>query len=120
MKTIFIIFTSTILLSAIHFSNYVVADDKPKTEKEQVGRFTLHIVIKGEQHILYRIDTVTGNVSIFDPNEKSAMMPEDWKKLGSQWESAKEKIEKMGLFPYRLPFWNSLPEKLSGIRTEGK
>lgn len=120
MKTIFVILTSTIILSAINFSTNAAADDKPKNEKEQVGRFTLHIVNKGEQHILYRIDTVTGNVSIFDPNEKSAMSPEDWKKLGSQWQSTKEKIEKLGLFPYQLPFWNSLPEKLSGIRTDGK
>ena len=120
MKNSYKIILGLVAVSALEYSKIIAAEEKTKIENQQVGRFTLHIVNKGEQHILYRIDTVTGNVSIFDPNEKAAMSPEDWKKLGSQWQSTKEKIEKLGLFPYQLPFWNSLPEKLSGIRTDGK
>jgi hypothetical protein len=94
MKTIFVILTSTIILSAFHFSTNAVADDKPKNDKEQIGRFTLHIVNKGEEHILYRIDTVTGNVSFFNPDEKIFMSPEDWKQLSPQMPSEMEKFEK--------------------------
>ncbi len=115
MKTILIIITSTIVLSVIHFSNHVVADDKPKIEKEQVGRFTLHIVNSGEEHILYRIDTVTGNVSVFNPNEKIFMSPEDWKQLSPEALFLKEKTEKKGLLAYQTPFWRPLPEKLKGV-----
>jgi hypothetical protein len=123
MKTILIIFTSTILLSSIHFSNHVVADDKPKIEKEQVGRFTLHIVNKGEQHILYRIDTATGIVSVFDPTSKIPMMDSDWEQLGSKAESMKEwakEVGKEGKMIFKSPYWQKLPEKLDGITVLGK
>ena len=115
MKTTLIILTSTILLSAVYFSNNGIADDKPKTEKEQVGRFTLHIVNKEEEHILYRIDTVTGNVSVFNPNDKFLMSPEDWKQLSPQALFLKEETEKKGLLAYQSPFWRPLPEKLKGV-----
>ena len=114
MKTILIILTSTILLSSIHFSNIVVADDKPKIEKEQVGRFTLHIVNKGEEHILYRIDTVSGNVSVFDPYSKTMISDENIDKLSTNPSNIKALRDK-GHLILENSFWKKLPEKLERI-----
>ena len=114
MKTILLILTSTILLSAIHFSNNVVADDKPKIENEQVGRFTLHIVNKGEEHILYRIDTVSGNVSVFDPYSKTMISDENIDKLSTNPSNIKVLRDK-GHLILENSFWKKLPEKLERI-----
>ncbi len=114
MKTISIILTSTILFSAIHFSNNVVADDKQKIDKEQVGRFTLHIVNKGEEHILYRIDTVTGNVSVFDPYSKTMMSDENIDKLSTNPTNIKVLRDK-GHLILENSFWKKLQEKLENI-----
>lgn len=123
MKSILIILTSTIFLSAIHFTNNVVADDKPKIEKEQVGRFQLQIVKKGDENILYRIDTATGIVSVFDPTSKMPMLDSDWEQLGSKAESMKEwakEVGKEGKAIFKSPYWQKLPEKFDGITVLGK
>jgi hypothetical protein len=114
MKTISIILTSTILFSAIHFSNNVAADDKPKIEKEQVGRFTLHTVTQGEEHIIYRIDTVTGNVSVFNPVEKTLISNEDIGKVSEKAEMARD-LRAKGYVVLEKPYWKKIPEKLESL-----
>ena len=114
MKTILITLASTIIISSLHFSTNVVADDKPKSDKDQVGRFTLHIVNKGEEHIIYRIDSVTGNVSVFNPNEKTLIKNEDIDKVVEKPELAKEMRAK-GYLVFEKPYWKKIPEKLENI-----
>ena len=120
MKTIFIILTSTILLSALHFSTNAVADDKPKNEKDQVGRFQLHIVKKGEDNILYRIDSVTGNVSVFDPNSQVSLSSTDLKYLEPRMKEVAEKLLSDGKILIENPYWKLIPEKLNGFGVIGK
>jgi hypothetical protein len=117
MKTIFTIITSTILLVPIQFSSGVAAEEKLKIEKEQVGRFTLHIVNKGELHILYRIDTVTGNVSIFDPYTKTTISDVDIDKISTNPIFIKGLRDK-GHLILENSFWKKLPEKLESIKIE--
>lgn len=117
MKTVFIILTSTIVLPAIHFSNIVVADDKPKIEKEQVGRFTLHIANKEDKHVVYRIDTVTGDVSIFDPNQRSIISDEDISKVSSKPELARD-LKAKGYLVIENTYWKKIPEKLESLVIE--
>ena len=53
----------------MHLLSNAVGDDKQKNEKERVGRYQIKIVKKGEDYIIYRLDSFTGNVSVFDTNE---------------------------------------------------
>jgi hypothetical protein len=120
MKTILIILASTMLSSAIHFSNIAVADDKQKNDKEQVGRFQLHLVKQGDDHILYRIDSVTGNVSVYDPNEKTVMTPEDSKNMSPQIQNRIKDYYNSGKMVFQTPFWHPISEKLNGITISEK
>ena len=77
MKSILIALAATALFSSIHLSSNPVGDDKQKNEKERVGRYQIEIVKKGEDHIIYRLDSFTGNVSVFDPNEDEILSVKD-------------------------------------------
>ena len=114
MKNSYKIILGLVAVSALEYSKIIAAEEKTKIENQQVGRFTLHIVNKGEEHILYRIDTVSGNVSVFDPYSKTMISDENIDKLSTNPSNIKVLRDK-GHLILENSFWKKLPEKLERI-----
>ncbi len=110
-RKLFILIFSSLALA---YPTMIASEDKPKIEGQQVGRFTLHIVNKGEEHIIYRIDTVTGDVSVFDPYTKTEISDRDIDKI-SKNPAAIKGLKDKGHLILENSFWKKLPEKLESI-----
>ena len=91
------------------------AQEKKPLAVNQIGRYSLHILNKGEEHVLYRLDTVSGTVSIFDPTAMNTISKEDWESLPKALKEFAEKQNSEGKFVYESTYWKELPEKLSGV-----
>ena len=100
--------------SALEYSTIIAAEEKNNIENQQVGRFALHIVNKGEEHIIYRIDTVTGNVSVFNPNDRTLISDEDIGKVSEKPELARD-LRAKGYIVLEKTYWKKLPEKLESL-----
>lgn len=92
-----------------------IAQDKNTPKISFQGRYTLQIVSKGEDHVLYRLDTLTGIVSVFDPTAITSIADEDWLKLGTEMKRIAEEEKLKGRFVYEATYWKPLPEKLEGF-----
>ena len=110
---------ATTLFSSIHLSSNAVGDDKPKNEKEQVGRYQIEIVKKGEDHIIYKLDSFTGNVSVFDPNEDEILSLKDVENLEPRMKEVAEKLLSERKILISNTYWKSIPEKYHGFKIIG-
>ena len=119
MKNILIALAATTLFSSIHLSSNAEGDDKQKNEKERVGRYQIEIVKKGEDHIIYRLDSFTGNVSVFDPNEDEILSLKDIENLEPRMKRVAEKLLSEHKILIANPYWKSIPEKYHGFRIIG-
>ena len=119
MKKTLIAQAATTLFSSIHLSSDAVGDDKQKNEKERVGRYQIEIVKNGEGHIIYRLDSFTGNVSVFDPNEDEILSLKDVENLEPRMKGVAEKLLSERKILIANPYWKSIPEKYHGFRIIG-
>ena len=106
------------ILTAILFASSCAASqaqEKKTVAVNQIGRYSLHILNKGEEHVLYRLDTVSGTVSIFDPTAINTIAQEDWASLPKALKEFAEMQKSAGKIVYESPYWKELPEKLSGV-----
>lgn len=108
--------TLAIFIATIFISTAVaIAQEKSPSKISFQGRYTLHIVPKGEDHVLYRLDSSTGIVSVFDPTTMTSISDDDWLKFSPELRKIAEKEKSKGRFVYEATYWKALPEKLEGF-----
>jgi hypothetical protein len=113
MKSFFLVLS---LLYLFVHNQECVAQEKNKDSSQQIGRYSLQIVKDGEDLILYRLDSITGNVWIYDPTKYTSLTTSDWDSLSPELKKVADDQIAQGKNVFAATYWELLPNKLDGIQ----